>query len=109
MKRYLAVIMLLFVGCSASPVKPRVSEADKLVIRSAQVELLQAQQAVQASAQYQAMQAAQAKLNAAVADAYTKAKVLQTEWGMNEQLEFVEQPKPVPATGAATPVPGAKK
>lgn len=92
-RQIIAVLMLVgsLVAAEAQKPAPIVSEADKLAIRGAQVEMLQAQAAfVQA----------QQRLLTTINEAYAHAGVTQADFGMNDKLEFVAVGKP-----AATPAP----
>lgn len=100
MRRTIIAVLILVAGLVAAdaPKQPVASEADKLAIRSAQVDVLQAQRVVDQ---------AQLKLQAAVNEAYAHAGVTLAEYGMNDKLEFTPVPKPpAPPTGVkAAPSP----
>lgn len=79
---------------------PKLTPAQKLPIRDAQVSTLQAYQAVQATPQWQEYQKAQTALQQAVAQAYKESGVDQGKWQLSPDLEFVQVPQAQPLTPA---------
>ena len=87
---------------------PKLSEAEKLEIRDAQVDLLNAQQAVQQSQPYQAMMTAQTTLNDALAKIMKAKNLDPAKYTLDGKLNLVprfQQPPTPPAPAATAPVP----
>jgi len=92
----LALVVTIFARAEDAKA-PSLTDAQKLSIRSAQVEYLSAQQAAQSTPQYQAMVAAQAKLNDAVHKALKDAGIDQSKFQLQSDLTLVEfHPSPPP-------------
>ena len=79
----LTILILFTVALLAQEAAKKVSEltsAEQLALRNAQVELLQAQSALQATPQYQAFQDAQKRFSEAVNQVYADRKISNDEY-----------------------------
>lgn len=92
------LVGLLFVALTACAKKadttPHLNSDQKLALRNAQVALMQADAQLKNSQPYLTFEEAQKKLNQAVDDAYSAAKIDKKSYYINGDLEVVKQPDP---------------
>lgn len=85
------------IGLLSQASLPKLTDAQKLEIRNAQVDFFQAKTAMEATREFQQFQGAQNKLNEIVLRVQKDAKVDQSKYRLEQSLEFSEIPQPKPA------------
>ena len=87
-------IIACAIGLLSQSVTPKLTEAQKLEIRTAQVEFFQAKTNLEATPVFKQFESAQAKLNQTVQKVLAESKVDQKEFQLGNDLEFTAVPKP---------------
>ena len=87
-------IIACAIGLLSESKVPKLTDAQKLEIRTEQVAFLQAKDAMESTPQFKQFQDAQSKLNQSVQRIMAEAKVNQSEYTLGPDLEFTAVPKP---------------
>ena len=96
------ITLAVFVLCLAAllsraqdkPSVPKLTDAQKLEIRNAQVEMFQAKTVLESTPQFQAFQRAQSHLNDTSLRIQRESKVDATKWTLGQDLEYTAVPQP---------------
>ena len=75
-------------------VKPKLTDQQKLEIRSAQVQLYQAKEVLESTPQFKAFQQAQGRLNETALRIQRESKVDPAKFTLGQDLEYVAVPEP---------------
>lgn len=89
---FCTMVMAQEVKKKADP--PHLTDAQKLVIRSAQVEMFQAKTMLESTPQYKAFVAAQDKMNNAALQVERESGCVPPDWQFTQELECRAVPKP---------------